>query len=86
MKTTPDSYIERNDYENEPPPPDPEDLCMICGKLKCDCKPDDLGASDEHIKRMVEFSKMFHKEKLTPKELADAITEVKRKHPEDFPQ
>ena len=74
-RITPDDWIERNDMVDEPAPPDPDEACPVCDRMECICP-------IEHLERMVEHSKKT----FTPQELADAIIEAKRKHPESFPR
>lgn len=35
-----------NDYELEPGPPNPDDLCPVCDRLNCICPPDDEAAAE----------------------------------------
>ena len=58
MKEVPDSYIQRNDYENEPGPPNRDDACMVCDRIDCVCPPEDppQETEQEHKERMIAFA------------------------------
>ena len=47
---TPDNWIERQPQDC---PPNPDDLCIVCGKLDCVCR--EVENENEIIKRAVSF-------------------------------